>query len=339
MSHQGRIDLYDDLSEALRDGEPLLQFFQKRRDRAQARGRKKMARLFAVCAERHGDHGIPLSGSLAGAVPASDLMVIKSAEVAGNLADGLQFLGRISEKTLKMRKSIILAIAIPAFDLCLILGILFLFSKMMVPILIDVVPIEKWHPMGQVLFVVSSAVTGYWPVTFALLASAVYGFAWSLPNWTGPLRFQIDRYLPYSIYRDYHGGIFLVTLAALLRAGTSIGDALDMLRDIGTVWMRRHLAIMRSRIDQGVDPVHALNTGVVHEDIAYRVIDYGERSGFQKGVEKIGLKAVEIITEKITNSATLINVVATIMVGLILGFVILSFLLTTQSVDQTMTGV
>lgn len=278
-----------------------------------------------------------MSGTLAGAVPASDLMVIKSSEIAGSISDGLQFLAKSIEEASKMRRAITGAIVIPSFCMVLIVAIIFLFSKMMVPILSDVIPVEKWHPLGKILYSISSFVTGYWPVVITVIGGTIYGFIWSLPNWTNTWRFRIDEYLPYSIYRDYHGAIFLVTLAALLRAGTSIGESLDLLRDAGTIWMRRHIAIMRSKIDQGVDPVQAMNTGIVHEDIAYRVIDYGERSGFQVGIEKIGFRSIGLVTERITNSAALINVVSLLVVGFCLGFIILAFLLTTQGVDQAMT--
>lgn len=320
------------------DGEPLQLFLEKRRDRSRSRGKKRMARFFSVCVERHG-HGLPLSGALAGAVPASDLMVIKSSEIAASLDKGLLFLAKSIEEASKMRKAITGAIIIPSFCMVLIVAIIFLFSKMMVPILSDVIPVEKWHPMGKVLYSIASFVTSYWPVVIASIGGIIYGFIWSLPNWASNTRFKVDFYLPYSIYRDYHGAIFLVTLAALLRAGTSIGQALDLLRDAGTPWMRRHIAIMRSKIDQGIDPVLAMNTGIVHEDIAYRVIDYGERSGFQVGIEKIGFRSIELVTGRITNSAALINILSLLLVGFCLGFIILAFMLTTQGVDQAMTKI
>lgn len=295
-----------------------------------------MVRLFTVCVERH-SHGTPLSGALAGAVPVSDLMVIKSSEIAGTLADGLRFLTKTIEDAAKMRKAILGAIVIPSFCMLLIGAIIFLFSKMMVPVLADVIPVGKWHPLGKILYSISTFVTGYWPVVFCAIGGGIYAFIWSLSNWANSGRFKADNYLPYSIYRDYHGAIFLVTLAALLRAGTSIGDALDLLRDSGTIWMRRHIAMIRSRIDQGIDPVEAMNTGIVHEDIAYRVIDYSERSGFQRGIEKIGFRAIELVTDRITASAGVINVLSLLVVGFCLGFIILAFMLTTQGVDQAMT--
>lgn len=297
-----------------------------------------MIRLYGVCFERHGN-GIPLSGALAGAVPGPDLMVLRSAEIAGSLPEGLRFLAKTIEDTAKMRKAILGAVLIPSFCLLLIIAIIFLFSKMMVPVLADVVPVAKWHPLGKILYSISGFVTGYWPVVAAILAATIYLFTWSLANWSNTWRFAADHYLPYSIYRDYHGAIFLVTLAALLKAGTSIGESLDLLRDAGTIWMRRHISIMRARIDQGIDPVEAMNTGIVHEDIAYRVIDYGERSGFQKGIEKIGFRSIELVTDKITNSAALINVLSLLVVGFCLGFIILAFMLTTQGVDQAMTKI
>ena len=53
------------------------------------------------------------------------------------------------------------------------------------------------------LYNVSMVITNHGIWIGLLFVALIAGFLSALPRWTGPMRMRLDRYLPFSIYRDY----------------------------------------------------------------------------------------------------------------------------------------
>lgn len=317
------------MAEALNDGEAILQFLEKKHQRYLARG-KSLAQVYGLWSKKMFDSGY-FSRAVDGTVPETDAMIIKSAELSGNLASGLEFLATIVQGVNKMRRTVIAGLAMPAVVFAMLTILIVLFSLYGVPIFAEVLPPKKWHPAGQVMYAVSMFVTKYGPFLLIFFVSLNVSFFWSLANWIGPTRDRFDRWVPYSIYRDYHGAIFLVVLASLLKSNIAISESLLTIQENATPWMRRHAARMLARLRRGVEPAEAMHTGLLHDDIAYRVIDYGERAGFNAAIEKIGLRAISLVTQKIGDGTRIIFIAAIIIAGLTLSFIVLSFMLTAMN--------
>lgn len=330
-----RIDIYEELAEALNDGEAILQFLEKKQRRFLARG-KPLAQVYGLWAQKMQDSGY-FSKAVMGTVPESDAMIIKSAEISGSLSVGLEFLASVVQGVNKMRKTVVSGLAMPAVVFTLLTVLIVLFSLKGVPIFAEVVPPEKWHPAGQAMYAMSTFVTSYGFFILLFFIGAVWCFFWSLPNWVGPLRDRFDDWVPYSMYRDYHGAVFLVVLASLLKSNIAIAEALQTIQETATPWMRRHAARMLVRLRRGVEPAEALHTGILHEDIAYRVIDYGERAGFNAAIEKIGFRSIDLVTDRIGAGTKVIFVASIIIAGSILAFIVLSFMLTAMNFGDAAT--
>lgn len=324
-----RIEVYEELAEALNDGEAILQFLEKKQRRFLVRG-KPLAQVYGLWAQRMQNTGY-FSKAISGTVPESDAMIIKSAELSGSLSVGLEFLASVVQGVNKMRKTVISGLAMPAVVFVLLTVLIVLFSLRGVPIFAAVVPPEKWHPAGQAMYAMSTFVTSYGFFLLGAVIGVGYWFFWSLPNWIGSIRDRFDNWVPYSMYRDYHGAVFLVVLASLLKSNIAITEALQTIQETATPWMRRHAAKMLARLRRGVKPAEALHTGILHEDIAYRVIDYGERAGFNAAIEKIGFRSIDMVTDRIGAGTKIIFVASIVFAGSILAFIVLSFMLTAMN--------
>ncbi len=73
---------------------------------------------------------------------------------------------------------------------------------------------------------------------FVALTGLVFG---SLSRWCGQLRRIADRFMPWSIYKDLQGAVFLMNVAALIGAGVPELSALEILHSFGSRWLRERL--------------------------------------------------------------------------------------------------
>jgi type II secretory pathway component PulF len=328
-----RGEFYEDMADAIADGMSVMDYLEKSKSRALKR-KRPLAALFSRWTARHEEYG-NFSKAIVGTVPVMDAMIINSAEVTGKLSIGLTFLAKTVEETQKMRLAVISAIAMPMFLCVLLTAIMIGYSFFMVPILIGIIPPEQWPSMGKALYSVASLIRNYGVFALIFAIILVYGFSWSFVNWTGSVRDKLDKYLPYAIYRDYNAAVFLVTLASLLKSGISVGDGLKIIKDASPKWLNRHLAMMLFNMNTKGSAAQALNTGLFGDELADRIEDYGERASFQQAIDKIGFKAIDIVTRKVTGSAKIINTLGLLFVGCCLGFIILSVLGTAQEANET----
>ena len=223
---QKRADWYLDLSMALEDRIPLYSTLKKYELRARKRN-PSLALLYRQILRNS------MKGSLAeamrGIAPPSELMVLNAAQISGDesVASGLRFLSETVEKTEKMTRTIRGAVNYPLFLLTLMAAIATGFSYFAVPVLEEIMTVDKWPAAGKILHAVSMLIRQHGLLIAASFIGLLGVFFYSLGNWTGALRVKADRYLPYSLYRDYSGALLIVSLASLMRSGVSLRSALD----------------------------------------------------------------------------------------------------------------
>lgn len=74
---------------------------------------------------------------------------------------------------------------------------------------------------------------------------------WSLPNVGGRPRRILDYLIPWSLYRDFQGVVFLLNVAALLGANVKTLDALNKLATHASPYMLERLNAIRRRVNAG----------------------------------------------------------------------------------------
>jgi toxin coregulated pilus biosynthesis protein E len=154
-------------------------------------------------------------------------------------------------------------------------------------------------------------------------------FGISINRWTGHKRAKLDNYLPYSIFRDYNGALFLTSLAAMMKSGAGVMESLRNLETLSTPWMKWHIQQMVGRLDQfSEEPAKALDTGSVPRAIMDRIIDYGKRSSFLEAMAMIGLDSLARTEEKLNKSANKINMFMMLIAGVLFILVIAGTMMT-----------
>jgi type II secretory pathway component PulF len=176
--------------------------------------------------------------------------------------------------------------------------------------------------VGKGLYVLSGFVANWWPSLYGVPLAIVVAISLSLSRWAGPLRRRADRYGPYAVYRDVRAGEFLVALAALTGAKTSVFDAVSLLLVGASPWMRSHLLRMRASLKSERSLVKAMDTGIFNEEVFDRLVEYAGRTNFDAGIRKIGLMTIEEVAERIKARSAALRSVLMALVGLTIIFTV-----------------
>ncbi|MDI8617262.1 conjugal transfer protein, partial [Salmonella enterica subsp. enterica serovar Lubbock] len=130
----------------------------------------------------------------------------------------------------------------------LAIGLVAIFCITLVPTIKQSVPLEKWNTLQTGVWYFYVAITDYWYLMLAVVATLAVTVYRSLSVWTGNLRFWFDRFPPWSVYRRLQGASFILNVNAMLSAGIPIETAIRGLVESSTSpWLLERLeAILRN---------------------------------------------------------------------------------------------
>jgi type II secretory pathway component PulF len=82
----------------------------------------------------------------------------------------------------------------------------------------------------------------FWYIALAIIGGSIYGIMKLMPNMTGPARLWLDKIPPFNIYSIFTGVVFLLALSTLTRGRMQVTQALDILRDAASPWLRERIS-------------------------------------------------------------------------------------------------
>ncbi|WAC71859.1 hypothetical protein OU995_20055 [Roseateles sp. SL47] len=326
---QRRADFYYDLASALEDKVPLFTILRKYEARSRGRSRGDALLFRHMLREAMGGS---LSQALIGVVPTTELILIDAIQGSGDagLSRGLYFLSETVEKVDRMFRTVRKAVVYPIILMVLFAGLLTGFSLFAVPILADLLPPERWPALGKVLYAVSYAVSHYGILMALALVAGLVAFALSLSRWQGHVRRRLDKWAPYSLYRDFAGAMLIVSISSLMRAGVSLRSSLERAARFSSPWMRWHLREILARLssEQSTQFGQAFSTGVLNGSLEDRVQDASERRDPIAAFVKIGVGSIDRIERSIQESASRMNTTLMAMAGITLAGMMAGFFAT-----------
>lgn len=330
-----RADLYYDLATSLEDRVPLVTTFRKYESRA--RKRDPGAALVYMDMLRALSSG-SLPKALQGIAPNSELLMIDALQNAGDskMAEGLKFLSQTVEKTDAMAGAARKAIRYPLGMLILFAGMLTGFSLQVVPILTGLLPPEKWPLLGRILYSISQAITNYGVYLAIGIVSIFWAFFYSLPRWHGTVRKKVDRFLPYSFYRDFSGAMLVVSLSTLMRSGVSLRSSLDRALVYSTPWMRSHIRQILKKLARAetANFGEAFKTGLLNQYLEDRVQDASERRNPIEAFVRIGIGSIDRVIDEIQKSAGRLSSSILLLCGIVLFIMMGGFFSTTLELQN-----
>lgn len=212
-----------------------------------------------------------------------------------------------------MKKTLITKLTYPSILFILLFVLIFGFSFYMLPILTSLSDPEFWE--GSALFLFHFCVFFRDNALYVVLAiiSTITIIINTLSVWTGRIRENFDSFFPWSIYREFEAGVFLISLSTLMKSGMQLLNALSALQKQSPKYSAKYIAIMVNRVKSSESGATAINTHLLGE-LGDEIEDLTEMGNFQKTLFEFGENSVMIIINSISSKADKIKVFMMLLV-------------------------
>ncbi|WP_225622518.1 type II secretion system F family protein [Musicola keenii] len=195
------------------------------------------------CLEALSDNraGRELQDVLAVWAPSEEAALISAGMQSGGLPRALMQ----ADKLIMARRRILLQVLFASiYPLVLVIlggALLAVNNLMLVPTLSSMSDPKNWSGALGLMNTIATWISEWGVVAGVGGVLLVIGVTWSLPRWCGQLRRLADYALPWSLYKDLQGAVFLMNVAALLGAGVPELKALQVLHSYGSAWLQERL--------------------------------------------------------------------------------------------------
>lgn len=280
------------------------------------------------------ERGMSFSEVTKGWVPPEETLLVTSGNLS-NLVLALENVSRVVEGTQKIKRAMISALAYPLFLLVLTFGIIIMVGLYLVPPLADVAGNDMiWRGSAASLIWLSDFSIKYWYV-FVIVLLGAFGIIWlSMANWTGKLRAKFDKLPPWNIYKIQISVGWLMSLAAMVRAGITLPNAMRMLADGANKYLKNILEATLRFIANGDNLGVALNNtnrNFPNEEIIGDLSIYADMNGFDENLSNIANDYLEESVRKMETISNTLNGIGILLVSVIIAWVVLG---TFQMQDQ-----
>jgi len=287
--------------------------------------------------------GTPLSlalGQYPTVFPRFYLAIIRSAEAAGNLEQALEQLAVYLAKEQELRANLRQAMIYPAFVAGVGVISVTVLMSFVVPRLAAMFQSAglKLPLMTRLLIGISSWVALYW---WAVLAIVLAGI-WITKRWLGPIanhkrwdafKFKLPMIGELALKIEVRN--FCRSMATLLGSGIPIGRALEITADVVTnLAIKDEAETLRQEVDAGAGLAVSLKKSRYFPIFAANIIAVGEESGnLEPALAKVAQEYGSEVDKTVQTLTKLLEPLIILVMGLIVGFVVISMLLPIFELD------
>ena len=152
------------------------------------------------------------------------------------------------------------------------------------------------------------------------------------------MRKNFDKFPPWSIYRIFIGVGWLLSLAALVKAGTPVSKALRSLRSDASPYLLYRIdraLIFVNNGDNLGDALYKTGQGFPDEEVVGDLRIYAELDNFPEALEHLSDDWLESSVQDIEQKAAVLNGIAILMIATIIAWVVMG---TFAMQDQMVSG-
>ena len=280
------------------------------------------------------ERGMSFSDTTRGWLPDEETLLVTSGNIS-NLIVALENTARVVESAGRIRRAVRNAIAYPLFLLVLTFGIVVMVGLYLVPPLVDVAGSDIiWRGAARGLISMSDFTVKYWYVFTTIFVVAIILIWLSLANWAGRLRVFFDKLPPWNIYKIHVSVGWLMSLSSMIAAGITMPDALRMLGDNASRYLRTILDETLHYVANGDNLGTALSrTGrdFPNKEIIGDLMIYADMTDFDKNITSIANDYMDESVRKMESISNVLNSIGIMLVSAIIAWVVLG---TFQMQDQ-----
>lgn len=270
-------------------------------------------------------NGDTFSVALRGWAPSAELLMLSVGDVA-NLEQALANTIRVVEGMNRMKGPVINAIAYPLFLICMVIFLIWGVGAFMVPPMVDAVPSLVWTGLAKSLVDLSNFVNEHPIALFATLPVILTIIIITLPRWKGKIRAKFDNAPPWSIYRIFVGLGWLLSLSALVKAGTPVSKAMRSLRADASAYLLHRIDRTLVFINNGDnlgDALYKTNLNFPDEIVIGDLRIYAELDNFSEALENLSNDWLESSVRDIEQKAAVLNGIAILAIAAVVAWVVM----------------
>lgn len=320
-----RLELFKVIISQLKGGRSLKKTIEKRIEKHHKRHAKKSVfkRLiskaggsemnFLIHVNNKLMEGESFSSAIKGGwVSENEAMLIESGG-EGKLTSSLQMAHDLLTSLGTMKKTLRQKLTYPIVLFIVLFIMIFAFSFYMLPILTSLSDPEFWE--GSALFLYNFCIFFRDNALFVVLSivSIILLIVNTLSVWTGRVRESFDSVFPWSIYKEFESGVFLISLSTLMKSGMQLLNALSVLEKQSPRYSSQYISVMVNRVKSSESGATAINTHLLGE-LGDEIEDLTEMGNFQNTLFEFGENSVEIIINGISNKADKIKIFMMLLV-------------------------
>ena len=339
MNTERRLGIIRKLASLLRNNFSLMDALG-RIEKIESKNGRKPDEPYAIVMQtwqKNLEMGMSFSEATRGWLPVEETLLVTSANVT-DLVVALENVDTVVNGVSKIKRAMRSAIAYPLFLLLLTFGIIVMVGVYLVPPLSQVAgPNVVFGGAAGVLITVSEFCINYLHVIVGFFAAIVFLVWVSLANWTGSLRTLFDVLPPWNIYKMHTAVGWMMSLAAMIKAGIAMPDAMRILADNGNRYLRDILESALQYIANGDNLGVALEkTGkeFPNDEIIGDLTIYSEMNDFAPNVSRLANDYLQDSVQKMESMSSTLNSVGILLVSVIIAWVVLA---TFQMQDQITT--
>ena len=254
--------------------------------------------------------------------PEEFMLVAAGAETMANV-EALRTATAISTQRAQVRRQFLALLQMPLLNFILIYGLLLGAYTKFIPLLTAYLPAERWTGSAADAYAMASFVgENHWTIIIGLTVAGV-GTWISLPNLTGPIRTALDKFPPWSVYREAVGIQTIYTVAIALSARTQqLTTILANIENNSTPYLASRIQPARQLMEAyGYKLGEAFRqTGLDFPDpaLAYRLGRYDGHPDYQSILATIATNWLDAYVRRMDRAAKTISGLAMLITATVL---------------------
>lgn len=186
------------------------------------------------------------------------------------------------------------AITYPATVVLIACLVILYLNKSVFTQFLTIKPMEQWPEAGKRLVGVAHFIQSWWWAVIVATVAAAFVIQLIMKNYAGTMRPALDKFFPFSMYRQFVSAYVLETLGLLVANGVVFKSALVIMQHKVTPYLAMHLSRMEYLLGKGKGNIaDVLDTGLINENDLMRLRILAEVKGFEHGLIRLGIRGSE----------------------------------------------
>ncbi len=270
-------------------------------------------------------NGDTFSIALRGWAPSTEVLMLSVGDVS-NLEDALANTIKVVEGMNRMKEPVFSAVSYPLFLMVMVILLIYGVGAYMVPPMVDAVPNLIWTGMAKSLVDLSYFVRDHPLPLFLTLPILIVLVVLTFPRWKRESRAFADKMPPWSIYRIFIGVGWLLSLSALVRAGTPVSKAMRSLRGDASPYLLYRIDRALSYVNNGDnlgDALYKTKLNFPDEEVVGDLRIYAELDNFPEALTRLSDDWLESSIKDIEKKAGVLNGVAILLIAGIVAWAVM----------------